>query len=224
MLGTAATLDPMSTSPRSGAIDAVAHPVRLRVLKHLTEAGAASALELADAAAVHENTVRAHISALEDAGLVAAEQRAAAGPGRPGVQYRLTDEGARFDQDFMGIGELLAAVVARSGVERGQLRDIGRDWGRYLVGRPGRHPIEERVPQVLGRLGFQAEVVDGEVKLSGCPCPLLSSDRPDLICELAGGVLDGVLLACGAERTLGAEHHDQRARRCTIELVHVPGR
>jgi hypothetical protein len=45
-----------------------------------------------------------------------------------------------------------------------------------------------------------------------------------MICALASGVIDGVLLACGADRSLGSEHHDPAARNCTIELVQVPGR
>jgi predicted ArsR family transcriptional regulator len=214
----------MPTSPRAAAIAAIAHPVRLRVLQHLTETDAASIPDLAQAAGVHENTVRAHISALEEAGLLVSESRAPAGPGRPGIQYRLTPEGDRVDQEFMGMGELLAAVVSRAGVDREQLHEVGKDWGRYLVGRPGTHPIEERIPDVLNRLGFQAAVVDGEVRLTGCPCPLLAADDPYMICALASGVIDGVLLACGADRSLGSEHHDPAARNCTIELVQVPGR
>jgi predicted ArsR family transcriptional regulator len=211
----------MPKSQRRVAIDAVGHPVRLRVLEHLGEVEAASIMELAQAAGVHENTARAHVSALEEAGLIASEPRAPTGPGRPGTQYRLTPEGGRIDQEFMGIAELLAAVVGRAGIPREQLHEIGREWGRYLVGRPGRHPIEERVPEVLNRLGFKAAVEDGRVHLTGCPCPLLAADDPLMICELASGVVDGVLLACGADRSLGCEHHDPAARDCTVALIQV---
>jgi predicted ArsR family transcriptional regulator len=214
----------MSMSQRAGAIKAVAHPVRLRVLQHLAGTDAASIPELAEQAGVHENTVRAHVSALEESGLLVSEPRAATGPGRPGVQYRLTPAGGRIDQEFMGMAELLAAVVTRSGVGAEQLHEIGKDWGRYLVGRPGSYPIDERIPDILSGLGFKAAVVDGEVRLNGCPCSLLAPDNPRLICELASGVLDGVLLACGADRTLGEEHHDPQARNCSIELIQVPGR
>ena len=211
-------------SQRAGAIKAVAHPVRLRVLQHLARTDAASIPELAEEAGVHENTVRAHVSALEEAGLLVSEPRAATGPGRPGVQYRLTPAGGRIDQEFMGMAELLAAVVARSGISAEQLHEIGKDWGRYLVGRPGSYPIEERIPDILNDLGFKAAVVDGEVQLSGCPCELLAPDNPLLICGLCSGVIDGVLLACRSDRRLGEEHHDPQARRCSIELIQVPGR
>jgi predicted ArsR family transcriptional regulator len=203
---------------RTGALEAVGHPVRLRILDRLG-AGPASITELAEAAGVHENTARAHVAALEQGELVLAESRPPSGPGRPGVQYRLTPEGERLDQDFLGLAELLAAVVSRSGASVPELREIGKEWGRYLVGRPGRFDLAERVPAVLRRLGFEATVAGDEVRLTDCPCPLVSSDRPELICALASGVLDGVLAAAGNERRIAEEIHDPAARDCRIILV-----
>lgn len=203
---------------RTGALEAVGHPVRLRILDRLG-AGPASVTELAEAAAVHENTARAHLAALEEGGLVAAEPRAASGPGRPGVQYRLTAEGDRLDQDFLGLAELLAAVVGRTGASTEELREIGQEWGRYLVGRPGRWDLAERVPAVLRRLGFEATVEGDQVHLTDCPCPVVSADRPELVCSLASGVLDGVLAAAGHERRIADEVHDPAARDCRIILV-----
>jgi predicted ArsR family transcriptional regulator len=203
---------------RTGALEAVGHPVRLRILDRLG-IGPAAITELAEAAGVHENTARAHLAALEDGGLVAAEPRPASGPGRPGVQYRLTGDGERVDQDFLGLAELLAAVISRSGATVPQLREIGQEWGRYLVGRPGRWDLAERVPAVLRRLGFEATVENDEVHLTNCPCPIVSADRPELVCALASGVLDGVLAAAGHERRIADEVHDPAARDCRIVLV-----
>ena len=201
-------------------LEAVGHPVRLRILRRLAESPA-SVPELADAAAVHENTVRAHVGALEEGGLVSAEARPVEGPGRPTVQYRLTSEGDRLGDDFMGLAELLAAVLGRMGPDASQLREVGQEWGRYLVGRPGRYDIAERLPEVLGRLGFDAEVDGDRVKLRGCPCPLIASDRPELICELATGVLEGALGASGAQQTVGPRDHHPERRRCHVVLVDV---
>jgi predicted ArsR family transcriptional regulator len=203
---------------RTGALDAVGHPVRLRILDRLGT-GPASITELAEAAGVHENTARAHLAALEEGGLLAAEPRPASGPGRPGVQYRLTREGERLDQDFLGLAELLAAVVSRSGASVQELREIGQEWGRYLVGRPGRWDLDERVPAVLGRLGFEATIEGDSVHLTNCPCPVVSADRPEIVCALASGVLDGVLAAAGHERRIGNEDHNPAARDCRIILV-----
>jgi len=177
--------------------------------------------DLAESAGVHENTVRAHVAALEAGGLVAGGPRAPAGPGRPGVDYRLTDAGERLEDDFLGLAELLAAVIGRTGVTAAELRAVGHEWGRYLMGRPGSYDVVDRVPQVLRRLGFEAEVVGDRVKLSNCPCPLVAADRPELLCDLVTGVLDGVLGAAGSDQTIGEERHDPPERRCELTLVHV---
>jgi predicted ArsR family transcriptional regulator len=205
------------------ALEAVGHPVRLRILRRLGE-GPASVPELAEAAGVHENTVRAHVAVLESGGLVSSAPRPAAGRGRPGVEYELTHSGERLDVDFLGLAELLAAVIERTGTTPEQLRDVGREWGRYLLGRPGRYDVDERIPEVLRRLGFDARVAGGRVELTGCPCPLIAPDRPELICELATGVLDGVLSAAGTHQTVGDGHHNPAERRCHVTLIDVSPR
>ena len=193
------------------------------MLQRLEERGPASAVELAEAAGVHENTVRAHVAVLEEAGLVAAEPRPAAGPGRPGVQYRVTAEGERMDEDFLGMAELLAAAIGRIGARPEQLHLIGQEWGRYLLGRPGRHDVAQRIPDVLRRLGFAARVDGDVVRLTGCPCPVVAADRPELICQLATGVIEGVLGASGADRHVGPARHDPARRDCGVTLVDVTG-
>ena len=177
--------------------------------------------DLADAAGVHENTVRAHVAVLEEAGLIASEPRPVTGPGRPGIQWRITPQGERIGYDFLGVAELLAAVVARAGMPPEQLRQVGEEWGRYLVGRPGRYDLRERVPEILGRLGFDASVEEDRVRLTGCPCPAIAPDHPTLICELVTGVVAGVLGAVGASRRVGGAEHDTARRDCRITLVDV---
>src|SRR4051812_27545629 len=205
----------------SGRLHAVGHPVRLRILERLASGETASVAELADFAGVHDNTVRAHVAVLEEAGLIAGEARPAAGPGRPGSQYRLTAQGERLDDDFLGLAELLAAAVGRAGMTSGQIRDVGAEWGRYLAGRPGQYDIRQRVPAILRGLGFDATVVDHEVRLTSCPCPIVAPDRPDLLCGLVTGVLDGILGAVGAQQRVGAGEHDPVRRNCLITLVDI---
>src|SRR3954466_12479882 len=143
----------------NGALQAVGHPVRLRVLQRLGNGDTASVTELADSAGVHENTVRAHVAVLEDAGLIVGEARPVAGPGRPGIQYRLTPKGERLDYDFLGLAELLAAVVGRAGLPPEQLREVGREWGRYLAGRPGGEEARQpRAPRCARAVTTSASV------------------------------------------------------------------
>src|SRR5215207_8976502 len=64
----------------TGALQAVGHPVRLRLLRRLAGDENASVSELAEAAGVHENTVRAHVAVLEEAGQVGPESSTGSRP------------------------------------------------------------------------------------------------------------------------------------------------
>src|SRR5689334_9011303 len=129
------------------------HTVRRAIVERAAE-GAATLPELAQAANVHLNTARAHVAALEAAGVLQAEQAPAAGRGRPPLRYRLADDFTFPASDFRGLAELLAAAVARSDQTPEELHRLGQDWGRYLAGRPGTQELERVLPAALGRLGF----------------------------------------------------------------------
>jgi predicted ArsR family transcriptional regulator len=203
------------------ALDAVAHPVRLRIVQHLADSGPASLTELAHAAGVHENTARSHVTALEEGGLISSERRPLDRPGRPGINYRLVDTVAMAPSQ---LGQLLGAALDRAGPSKEELRETGRDWGRYLVGRPESHDITSKLPEVLEQIGFRARVRDDVVELSGCPCAGILPGHPGLVCCLADGVIDGALAASGSSKRVGrAEHHPQE-RECRIELVVVDGK
>src|SRR3954465_7008701 len=204
-----------------GVLDAVADPVRLRIVRHLAGHGSATLGELTEAAGVHLNTIRAHVAALEAAGVLESEQQAASGPGRPASEYRLVDGWGLSSTDFLELAGLLAAALVRNHPDRDTLRETGADWGRYLVGRPGRRDVAEELPRALERLGFHATVDDGAVRISGCPCAIVSPDHPEVVCGLATGLVEGVLAASGSD--LRVAEHDKRpeARRCTLRLTHV---
>lgn len=200
-------------------LDAIADPVRLRLVRHLSERPGASLPELAEAAGVHLNTARTHASALEDAGVIAREPAAPAGRGRPRVGYRLAAGWSPPTTDFRGLAELLGAVLARAGQDASDLRAVGLEWGRYLHGRPGgRDGVERALPSALERLGFDARVEGSTLELSACPCSLVLPDRPELVCELAAAVADGVLAGSGSTLRVGRRDHDPAARRCSMAL------
>ena len=179
-------------------LDVLAHPTRLRVLRHLAEHGPAGAVALADAAGVHRNTIRRHLRALEQAGVLVATPGAPGARGRPVVEYRLADEAGAGETDFRRLAELLVTALARLQPDDDQLRHTGEDWGRYLVGRPGAHEPRERLDAILAELGFVARGEDRTVELSACPCPMISPDDPDIVCRLVSGVIAGALSAAGS--------------------------
>jgi len=205
-----------------GVLDALADPVRLRIVRHLAGHGSATLAELADAAGVHLNTIRGHVAALEGAEVLQGAQKAAAGPGRPAAEYRLVEGWALSSTDFLELAGLLAAALARTAPDPQALRATGADWGRYLAGRPGRRDLAAELPRALERLGFHATVTGDRVSITGCPCAVVSPDHPEIVCALATGLVEGILAAGGSPvRVAEHDNHPER-RRCTVRLTGVP--
>jgi predicted ArsR family transcriptional regulator len=204
-------------------LDLIADPVRLAIVRRLAAVGRAPLAELADRAGVHVNTVRSHMTELEAAGLVEREHATPEGPGRPRVRYRLSAEWQLPSTDMRGLTELLAALAVRLDPTVEDIQELGRQWGRYLSGRPGDDRLEA-LPRLLERLGFDAEVHGSEVRLRSCPCPLVSPDHPELICRLACATIDGIATAGPRRWRVDATEHDPARRRCTIHLAERPRR
>jgi predicted ArsR family transcriptional regulator len=200
-------------------LDVVAHPIRARILGFLGQRDSASLPELAEAAGVHRNTVRPHVAALEDAGVLETESETPRGRGRPRRRFRLRAEWSSPTADFRGLAELLAAALATADIDGDRLDSLGRDWGRFLLGRPGGGRADHEIPRALGKLGFSADVRDGAVELSSCPCPLVSPPRPELVCRLATATVDGVLAGAGDVRCVAGATHDPVRRRCSVRLA-----
>jgi predicted ArsR family transcriptional regulator len=205
-----------------GVLDAVADPVRLRIVRHLADGDSATLSELADVAGVHLNTIRAHVAELERADVLQSAQKAATGPGRPAVEYRLVEGWGLSSTDFLELAGLLAAALVRNAPDAETLRATGADWGRYLVGRPGRRDVATELPRALERLGFHAAMSGELVRITGCPCAIVSPDHPEVVCALATGLVEGILAASASDLRV-AEHdkHPER-RRCTLRLTRSP--
>ena len=197
------------------AIDPVADPTRLAVARHLAAHPGASAPEVAAAVKVHLNTARAHLAALERDGRVERSTRGGR-VGRPVVRYRLAPDREPRGDELIGISSLLADA-AREGADPGRLRESAVGWGRRWSRGAGVADIGDRLVAALRRLGFTAQLGDdGALRLSGCPCPVVSPEGPAFICGLVDAVVEGVLEGSGV--AAGARAHDPDARRCSTEL------
>lgn len=199
-------------------LDAIADPVRLRIVRRLADGSAAGVPELAAAAQVHANTVRPHLAALEEAGILSRDRAAPAGRGQPPVRWRLAPGFTLPTADFRGLAELLATAVLRGARKPDELRALGLEWGRFLLGRPGAHAIADELPLALEGLGFGARLAKGKLILTACPCPVVLPDRPDMICRLTLAVVDGFLAGAGSPLRVVESEHDPARRSCTACL------
>jgi predicted ArsR family transcriptional regulator len=196
----------------NNVIEAVADPVRLRIMRHLTARGSASVVELAQSTGAHANTVRAHTAALERAGILDREPATPKGRGRPPLRYRLRDETTPAGAEAHGLAAVLATALGRPRGARAlaRLRSLGADWGRDRAGGdPG-------LVDGLARLGFRARLQGDRVELAACPCPLVAPAHPESICHVVQGAADGLL--AGSGRRVQAVEHDPRRRRCVLTL------
>jgi predicted ArsR family transcriptional regulator len=190
---------------------ALADPSRARILGELADAGPLDARELAERVGLHVNTVRVHLNALAEAGLVESETLPPQGRGRPRVAYRASaaagDEGGR---RYRLLAEILTALVARFGPDTGeQLEEIGDAWGHYLVEAPApfaslsEEEAVARVLDLLAEVGFQPRLEQGKrgrrILMRPCPFLELARSHQDVICPIHLGLIRGALAELGAK-------------------------
>jgi predicted ArsR family transcriptional regulator len=210
---------------------ALSDPSRARILALLVDEGPLDARELAAHVGLHVNTVRVHLNALADAGLVAGETRPPSGRGRPRVAYRATaaagDEGGR---RYRLLAEILTALVARYGAEAAtQLEEIGEAWGRYLVDAPPRFSSADderavaKLLELLTELGFQPQLERGtrgrQILMRPCPFLELAREHQDVICPIHLGLMRGALAEVGARTRATKLEPFVRSDLCVARLA-----
>ena len=188
---------------------ALAEPSRARILAELAADGPLDTRELARRVGLHANTVRVHLGALADAGLVAAETVAPQGRGRPRLAYRATgeapDDGGR---RYRLLAEILTTLVARFGGEAAeQLVEIGEAWGHHLVESPP--PLAtvsdaeavDRLVALLAEVGFEPRLGQRRIDMRPCPFLELARRHQDVVCPIHLGLMRGALAEVGARTT-----------------------
>lgn len=185
----------------------------------------------------HPNTLRDHLRALLDRGLVARHPAPADGRGRPRWLYG-TVEAPAVDEN----AELAAALawrLAHQDPDPGRaVRDVSRHWAGQIVDRERLEPQptaragRAQVVRVLDRLGY-APVPDerfDRVALTRCPLLQVASDVPEVVCQVHLGVVEELLDASGADSTRTTLTPFVAPGRCalrlmapTVERASVPG-
>ena len=125
-------------------VDAVADPVRARLVRRLASSSPASLEDLAKAAGVHPNTARAHLSALEADGFVERRPQPTDRPGRPRTVFSLREDWTVPDDGFLAMAELLGAALGATRPDPRALRRLGARWGRKAVAAAGPGDAQRR--------------------------------------------------------------------------------
>lgn len=175
-------------------------PAQLRVLELLEGCPEpVSITHLSEQSGYHPNTLREHLQALAEAGLVRAVSKPAGGRGRPPLLYETVSPDRVRPQDRV-YGLLTAALAehidrtspdpAAEALESGRL--IGRRLAAdgELTGLAD-ESAEGALTRVLDHLGFSPVAIDGGAELSVCPFIRVATRTPQVICSVHRGLLEG---------------------------------
>ncbi|NYI66056.1 helix-turn-helix transcriptional regulator [Spelaeicoccus albus] len=177
---------------------------RLTLLDLLRESGEAmDAATLAKATDLHVTTVRFHLDALTDAGLIEATRERAARRGRPRLLFSATSKTE--DDDSAGYARLAKVLASHWGDDApspaARAENAGRDWAaaQHLTpsGDSDLRTAAERVSTTFNELGFEAEAEDHgseqRIILHHCPFAAVAREHPEVACAVHLGLLRGVL-------------------------------
>jgi predicted ArsR family transcriptional regulator len=163
--------------------------------------------ELADALALHPNTVRPHLERMRDVGLLDVEVDGRGEVGRPQHRYSVAADAPSFGFEPPAttmLATMLADLASVAGISSADAAAIGRRQGIGAAGAYVDAPscLEALVGE-LDTLGFDPVVetgADGEtavVAFSHCPFRSLAEAYPELVCSLHRGLVEGFVDAMG---------------------------
>ncbi|WP_022900337.1 helix-turn-helix transcriptional regulator [Humibacter albus] len=157
---------------------------------------------VADALGVHVTTARFHLDQLGVAGLVQRRAMQEKRRGRPRMVYSPAGEvraaGAR--------EQLLEALVqVVGGEDTGERASVnaGRRWAEAMpepvVPASDDESAVNDLVDVLDTLGFEPEHVGDDILMHGCPFRDIARARPDVVCSVHRGLIEGLLQRAGTD-------------------------
>lgn len=184
---------------------------RLRVLDHVRAHSPVRVIDVAAALDLHANTVREHLDAVVELGLVERSTARTPGRGRPATLYRASAaDPAVAMRDYAGLATALAGQLARTSAQpERDARAAGVEWGRELLDERSHAGGDARrsVLEALARLGFAPDVAGAHRGIALRRCPLLDAARryPAIVFQVHLGIVEGMLERLGVTDTPGLD-------------------
>lgn len=178
---------------------------------------------------LHPNTVRPHLERMRDVGLLQVQSESRGGVGRPQHLYSLAPEAPSLGLEpasFPILARMLLRLAAATGADAADARDVGRDQGRLDGSRTAHRGCLDAVLDQLAAMGFDPALAlddegDGAARVSiafaHCPFRDLAEQRPDLLCSLHRGLIEGVVDATAGGEVVGFGSLVDRSP-CQVEI------
>lgn len=179
---------------------------RARVLAALQDAGRPLGVQdVAGLVRLHPNTVRFHLEALVEAGLVTASREDTERAGRPRMVYSASVDGAAVGRrSYRLLAEILTSFLAGTTPDpAGAAVVAGHAWGRYLVQRPApfqRVEVDQAMApliRIMHEIGFEPELRGSgrhrQIRLWHCPFRELAQQHQEVVCSVHLGLIRGAL-------------------------------
>jgi len=196
---------------------------RARVLRALRRAPAPTGVAvLADRLAMHPNTVRFHLDALQREGLVARVRGPALGRGRPAVLYRAVVRRDTAVRRYELLADILTTALGEHPDGRAHAARAGRAWGRVHSGSSGdvhADPVE-RLAGYLDEAGFAPQRVSADViEVRNCPFGEVADRGARIACAAHAGMIRGALEDWDAGMSLADLEPFARPGICRVRLA-----
>ncbi len=209
---------------------ALGEETRFRIYRRIRQGdGPVGVTELAEDFSLHPNAVRAHLTRLEQAGLVVSRPDRLGGAGRPRLLYELSPTPPSLagpPASLRALVSLLAEAVDTLPANRRKLVEIGRSWGRTWGTRRKRSSGAPRsrlgrarmLERELAEWGWRPTAVAAEGRLRIRTERCLFHDRAagdhGRCCALEEGLLRGL-----TESALNGQADLADVRGCRLELT-----
>ncbi len=215
--------------PRIELLKALGDSTRYAIyLQMVAAARPLSTADVADALALHPNTVRPHLERLREVGLLDVNIEIRTGVGRPQHLYAPAPGAPSFGlqpPSFPMLARLLLRLAASSGACGDEAAEIGREQGRLDAElRADAASCLEALVGQLDAVGFDPIVSgDGEgdtavVAFAHCPFRELAEAHPELVCSLHRGMVEGLVDAFGSD-DVDEFHNLVHRTPCQVTLV-----
>lgn len=186
-----------------------------------------TAADVASALGLHHNTVREHLDALIDAGLVEVSTKPTGRRGRPALRYASTAPSPTEVLDsYLTLLDAISQTLGTCPQARELALEIGRRWARMTPPQETEDPDGAATPAQraakllpnLSMMGFAPEPRGETIVLRACP--LVTDDRVPhpLVCVMHEGYLNEVYGRTGPEPS-PADETGARTRLTVVPLT-----